>query len=504
MTTDSANAATVEVAAGTLRSRDGFDVGVRLDVPVRLHATPVDRAAFADAFGPAKTVAGSRRRIGDYLAEKAGPALLALPSRDAADLLADVGGIAAAAAGALRTPLFAVGLELDGPPTASAESPELAARQAERAAVAAAREAADHADDLLLRFEDIRRRNPDVPPGRLLAALDEGDRRPALLGMLGAARAEDDSHEVALWLAAGMRVHNVTDALFGDASEVDGLGPIRSLRPAPVGKLIEGCRDGVMVMRRPLRATLPGDSPLGFSDVAECDDGTVWAVHGDRGLQAWDHDAGGAGVTPAALRDRLLDAFADLAPESGVAVVPPGGPARPTAVAALAAGGAVVAVSFADDAGCGLFRATFDGPGVRLAPLRVFDDAAVVFLSPTLGLMRDGRSFRIDGGNVGFAADFGDAVTAAAAVPWLGDERLAACVKDGPVAVLGPDDGVRVDYQSEHKGFAAVAASAGRLAAVTGDRQRLVLWDLSSPQSPVADLYLLDHTRSRAADVAFA
>ena len=88
-------------------------------------------------------------------------------------------------------------------------------------------------------------------------------------------------------------------------------------------------------------------------------------------------------------------------------------------------------------------------------------------------------------------------------VPWLGDVRVAACVEGGPVVVGGPDDDVRVEYQSEHRGFAAVAASGGRLAAVTGDRQRVVVWNLHEPERPILDLYALADTRSRVADVAF-
>ena len=518
MTTDSANAATVEVAAGTLRSRDGFDVDVTVRVPVRLHGSPVDRAAFADAFGPGKTVAGAARRVGDYLAETLAPAVAALPSRDAAEAVASPGEYADVAARKLRTPLFAVGLEMTGGPTAAAESPEHAAREAERAAAAAARAAAERSDELLRGFRDVLRQNPDVAPGRLLMAVPQDGRRRALLGLFEAAAVKDDAR---LFVAAGANVHEASDAagaLVGRAEDDGGdLGPIRSLRAGGGTSLLCGCREGVRESDfggwnfTDVRSGLPGSSPLGFSDVSAAG-GFIWACHGTRGLETW--RGGGdnrAGMTPAALHARLADAFAELAAESGLAVVPPSGPARPTAVAALGDGAALVALAFADApggaaVGGGLFRATFAGPGVSLRPIEVFEDAAVVLLTPTLGVFRDGRLFRVEGDRGMAVLDraFGGGVTAAAPVPWLGDLRVAACLAGGPVVVVGPDDDVRVEYRSEHSGFAAVAASASRLAAITADRERLVTWDLAKPDAPANDLYLLAHTRSRAADVAFA
>ena len=517
MTTDSANAATVEVAAGTLRSRDGFDVDVTVRVPVRLHGSPVDRAAFADAFGPGKTVAGAARRVGDYLAETLAPAVAALPARDAAEAVASPGEYAEVASRKLRTPLFAVGLEMTGVPTAAAESPEHAAREAERAAAAAARGAAERSDELLHGFRDVLRQNPDVAPGRLLMAVPQDGRRRALLGLFEAAAVKDDAR---LFVAAGANVHEASDAagaLVGRAGD-DGadLGPIRSLRAGGGTSLLCGCREGVRESDfggwnfTDARSGLPGSSPLGFSDVS-VGGGFIWACHGTRGLEAWRGGGGDrAGMTPAALHARLADAFAELAPESGVAVVPPGGPARPTAVAALNDGSALVALAFADApggaaVGGGLFKATFAGAGIALRPVEVFEDAAVVLLTPTLGVFRDGRLFRVDEDHMEILdRSFGGDVTAAAPMPWLGDQRVAACLAGGPVMVLGPDDDVRVEYRSEHTGFAAVAASASRLAAITADRERLVTWDLSKPDAPANDLYLLAHTRSRAADVAFA
>ena len=526
-----ANAATLEVTAGPIRGRDGFDVNVTVRLPVRLHDGPLDRAAFANGVGEGRVVSESVERIAKLIGDDLKAAIASAAAGHTDDLLAATDAYAAAAAEAARLPLFKLGLMPDGPAAATADAPALRQRQAEQAAADAARAADDRADDLLRRFEDIRRASPDVPPGRLLMALPPEDRRDALLKLFEAAGKQEPGR---LMLAAGAVVYEVEGERFRETESAGEMGPIRCLRVTHSGTaLAAGAREGVVIDLLGGAAKFPapdlGASPRGFNDVAYNAeggrDGSIWATHRDRGLHVW--SANGSACTVwdnDRLHGDLIRAFTHLGPEAACSVVPPAGSAQATAVAVSSASKRVfVAAAFAGttmqsgSGGCGLFYTRLpsvpEGGRINFEPVAVFDDAVVVFLAERtdggmVGAFNDGRLFslpqlpkRQDGATL--HGTFDAAVTAAAAVPWLGDVRVAACVEDGPVVVGGTDDDVRVEYRSEHKGFAAVAASGGRLAAVTGDRQRVVVWNLHEPERPILDLYALADTRSRVADVAF-
>ena len=501
-----ANATTLEVTAETIRSRDGYDVRVTVRLPVRLHDSPIDRAAFAKAVGDGRTVDGGAERIVKLIDEPVQKALAATADGDAAELLASAVRFAEAAASAARGPLFAAGLMLDGDVTATVDAPALRQRQAEQAAAAASKAAADRADDLLRRFEDIRRANPDVPPGRLLMALPPEDRRDALLKLFEAAGTKEPGR---LMLAAGVRLFEVESDGLRDIGDLGELGPIRRLRRDVLGDrvvLLVGSRDGVSIASADVPVTahhysssLPAHSSLGFNDAAVVSDWgptLLVATHGERGVEAWGERESSSETWP---QDdlRQYPAFESNA-------LPP----IPRAVTGYADGEVAVAIGNLIFAWDGRHSSVADMPAdLEVAPVLALMRSPHNSQRPILAVMSDGNlaSLTADDGRLkGTAATPVDLpLTAACAVPWLGDVRVAACVEDGPVVVAGPDDDVRVEYRSEHKGFAAVAASGGRLAAVTGDRQRVVVWNLHEPERPVLDLYALGDTRSRVADVAF-
>ena len=543
-----ANSATVEVAADHIRSRDGFDVRVSVRLPVKLHESPVDRAAFARKVGEGRVVAESVERIAKQIDQPIRKAVEAAAEGDAEELVASPAPLAEAAREAARLPLFAAGLEIDGDVTALVDAPALRQRKAEQAAADAERAAQGRAEELLLRFEDIRRESPDIPPGRLLMAVAKEERAETLRLLFEAAARKDSSR---LMLAAGTRLFEVDSGRhLKDVADLGELGPIRCLRKIEheAYDLAAGARDGVILFStrhaafsdrfarsKSLRSGAFGSTPLGFSDVAHGGsrkgEGSTWATHRDLGLFLWPdaNDSGhSGGHDPAELRSWLEQAFSDLAPQAACSVVTPPGPARATAVAAVVdstyCGSAIVALAFdgttgrPGSGGSALLLARRDDIEahefiIDLEPRAAFDDAAVVDLATSegdgvIGVLQDGRTFRLSpaGGpeSLTLGTSFGRFVTAACGVPWLGDVRVAACVEDGPVLVGGPDDDVQVEYKSDYKGFSAVAASAGRLAAVSGDRQRVIVWDLHAPERPIRDLYVMSDTRSRVADAAFA
>jgi hypothetical protein len=65
------------------------------------------------------------------------------------------------------------------------------------------------------------------------------------------------------------------------------------------------------------------------------------------------------------------------------------------------------------------------------------------------------------------------------------------------------DDEVVTQYASAHRGLRMVAGAGDRVAAVSADRQRLVIWAAWDGRKPAGDLNLYGIARHRIADIAF-
>jgi hypothetical protein len=95
----------------------------------------------------------------------------------------------------------------------------------------------------------------------------------------------------------------------------------------------------------------------------------------------------------------------------------------------------------------------------------------------------------------------GIALCAAAAIPWLGEQRLLLAPQSGPIQCIGLDDPLVTQYASVHQGVRMLAASTQYVAAVSADRQRLILWNIWDGKKPLGELHVTSITRHRIADV---
>jgi hypothetical protein len=98
----------------------------------------------------------------------------------------------------------------------------------------------------------------------------------------------------------------------------------------------------------------------------------------------------------------------------------------------------------------------------------------------------------------------GGHINAACALPWLGSVRLLLAREDGAIECVGVDDQLVTQYLSVHRGCKIVAANAALVAAVSADRQRLILWHSWDGRKPFAELHLTSQTKHRIADIDFA
>jgi hypothetical protein len=486
----------LQLDAGTRRSGDGYDVSFTVEFAASLRDSPVDHDAFADAFADNLPLSRAMQMHRDILQRRLQQvvATLALPDAKAA-LDAPP---AEPFAKALTSELFAIGC-VASEIKVSADSKDFREAEATRAAAEAVAAAEGHAAELLTIFNDIRRKNPDVSAGKLLAGLSKDDQKPTLLKLHAG---EPDA--AAMLVACGTVVWRLHS---GDLTEVgeDELGPIRRLascHDSTASKLLTGTRFGMTVRtldhledfdrNHLIESTLDATSGSGFARVATAPDRNGWTWHWmagtGRGVEGVLIERSNFGVPKR--RTRYEDADLDLGhirsilPLPGSRLLVAGsnklvllhGEAAPPEpvdhdepiIALLASGRQPIAVGKNGS----IHRLVIDPP--ETSPVAVCPVRGTAFSGP---------------------------VTTAAAVPWLGDVRIAAALIDGGIEVTGADDDVVLAYQSPYRGFVELSASRSHLAAVHEDRERLVVWRHDQPDQPVVDRFLTSDTRSRIADV---
>jgi hypothetical protein len=244
-----------------------------------------------------------------------------------------------------------------------------------------------------------------------------------------------------------------------------------------------GCRGGVMRIdpNNPTDFQAFFDSKvasqLGFNAVTESA-GRVWATHGEAGIVGWDLD------NPREPAVAIRPELPNLAPRNLIAL----GDNR-----------------LVYSAGRQLFH--FDGSHPRALPTSAASDVAGIFShndgivaiheDGTIGVRR-GKTWeeKSESRRTG-------RLVAAGALPWLGDVRILLATEDGPVVCIGPDDELTTQYASAYRGLRILAADQSIVAAVTPDRQRLLLWHSWDGRQPFADIHLFTQTRHRISDIAF-
>ena len=94
-------------------------------------------------------------------------------------------------------------------------------------------------------------------------------------------------------------------------------------------------------------------------------------------------------------------------------------------------------------------------------------------------------------------------IASAAMLPWMGDARILLATEDGPIVCVGVDDELLTHYTGGYSGFRIVGASEEAIAAVTADRQRVVLWHPWNGKKPMCEVFVYGAAKHRVADVGF-
>jgi hypothetical protein len=510
-------------------SADSHVLRIRFTCSVQVANTAADRRMFREVF------LGLHPHVmaDDVVAHSAG-ALRKAAINAAAAYSADewvatkTAQMQVALANAAKSIAFGCGLEVLAPFEVEIDSPSLhrhrietIERQRAEERVAGQVQHFQRAAELAKQFQALREQMPDLSPGELLEHVNPVDRGSTLQSLL-MANAKQGRQEK-LWAVAGPQLVRIDASNASPKTDLIALptsaGPLRSVQPAVINGrhvLLVGARSGVMVVSpdSPAETTVYSDptvtSQLGFNRVVTRD-GEVWASHGEAGVVGWKI---GQTAEPFARFSTGTIAEDDPPPAPQPTVVSVGG--SPSLVTSGSRGQRV------------------QGP----RNLQVLDDVHLVYSvgNDVLILPRDGAPTTLpaesnaevvailSAGGRTLLVIHGDStvarlstesrgivdrqrragrVCAAGALPWLDAVRILLVDADGPIDCVGFDDPLITQYVSPHRGLRLVAASPQLVAAISSDRQRIILWNSWDGRAPCAEVHVTGIARHRVADVEF-
>lgn len=414
---------------------------------------------------------------------------------DATALVESAKPVEAVVQKALDGAAFGCGMEIVAPVTVTATSPSLdrqkkldAVRAREEEVAKLQQAAFGRATDLAKQVEALRASGAKL--SAVLAASSGVDRGE----ILRAAFLTCADSSATLRIAAGSFLLSVDATKPFDEPKslsVATLGAIRSLRNATIdGRscLLVGARGGVCVVdlaagsvsaQHPVSGM---SSEFGFN--AACvltESRQIVATHAQLGAAMWNLDTPG--------EEPMSQSKGTTDHAGGRSVVPIDGRR-----AAFAAGGTVCVV---DEHGN--VRSVSGSDGAAIIALVQWDEVRL------LVVREDGFIDVLDGSSLDRLDRIrrGTRPTSATTIECLGASRLLLAGDEGPVIMCGVDDEAITQLGGTISGWRDVAAHNGRIAAVTSDRQRVVIWNAWEPAKPFAEVHVSATVRHRVADVTF-
>jgi hypothetical protein len=418
---------------------------------------------------------------------------------------------------------FTAGVDIRAPYDVAFESPtyksqkieEMERTLAERR-VAGQVEHFERASRLLKQFEELRHAAPDLSAADVLKQVSPADQGLMLQTLLLAAGKANST--MCLWAVAGTSLVKIdgraTPATIEQVGVPQTLGPLRSVQPARVdGRdvLLIGARSGVLVFDPASRESheyidASIQSQLGFSK-AVIWNGKLWGCHGDAGLVGWT-----LGDTAAPVQ--VFRPIQLRGPDDPGA--PPPAPTMPSPTTSMSISTQTSGIGNLTPVdenllalSVGRALTVLDTQG-RLNPIDLPTRA------PIIGVFVDGQRLVVaDAAGTVITCDRSSLLVqserrrtgptkAAALLPWLGSNRLLLASEEGPVYCVGFDDDLISSYTSSHRELRILSASADLVAAVSSDRQRVLLWNSWDGKKPLAELNVASATKHRVGDIEFA
>ena len=368
--------------------------------------------------------------------------------------------------------------------------------------------------ELLKQFQALRQAAPELSAGAILQRLSASDRADMYEALMLAGDTEGQSN---LWAVSGnelLRIDVRSNPPKVQRIEME-VGPFRSvqadeLNGRPV--LLLGGRDCVVIFdpadeRRTVRDVALGITPqLGFNRVAAHGD-RIWATHGELGVVGWNGDGSihaslAIGQLPASTyhrpSSRMGGSIQTIVSTQHQSSSPSAGPRN---IVALDPSTLIFSV------GNRLCTIAADANGVTPLEGQVQADVMGIFVEAerVIVVYDNGTIHLRDRATLELITEQPRAGTVCSAglLPWMGETRLLLAREDGCVACLGMDDSVVSEYRSAYRDMKDLAAGGSFVAAISGDRSRLVLWRAWDGRRPFAEVHVSALTRRRVSDVVF-
>jgi len=481
-----------------LTTSDGFAARAALRASVRAVGDAAENRLLEEAFLSRSSIAFDADVAAHFSPALQSSARQFAAASEIAALLCDAGrmGLQEKLTQAARAVAFGCGLEILPPFELEIESATYTSRQRELRRAAEHTQRLDRAGEMFKQFQSLRQSAPELPVEKILASLsgvDPADQLELQRSLLLASARQTVG--LPLWLVAGphlIKVHpQAAESAQSPRTEVftppTALGPFRSVQHGELqGKtvLMVGARGGLLLIDSavPAEATLYADqsvtSQLGFN--AACiAAGKLWATHGEAGLVGWDLAcpetcavAIRAGSTLASPKNlvRVDDQRAVFSSGNQLWLIDADGQARAVSTALSAA---IVSIVAAGDSIC-----------------VVCEDGLIRQLDPrSLATLREARR--------------SERLVAAGALPWLGTSRLLLATEFSSILCVGLEDEWAMQYLCSHSGLRQTAGAADRVAAISPDRHRVLLWSSWDGRQPV-EIHMGSIARHRVADLEFA
>ena len=388
---------------------------------------------------------------------------------------------------------FSCGLEVLAPFEVEITSPTLQQERLEQMQrIATERRSADRVGhlarsaELLKHWESLKASVPAITPGKLLGQVNPADRGMMLDTLLMAGAAEGGGKtQPDLWAVSGPYLLRIDAKLESPQPKLIPLpstvGPLRSVR-SDDRLLLIGARSGVLIIDpyTPDAARVYRHPSLvsehGFTSVTTAGD-RVWACHRQGGLVAWnmsDPQNPAVIINPAQLdgEPKHLVCANELFFAVGCRVMK------------ILPNGQLSSVIAVNSAVVGLF--VVDGQILIASESGVITLLDLRTLETTSETSTTGR------------------LSGAALLPWLSSTRLLLNRVDGAIDCIGLEDQLVTQFSAGHTGMRAASACAGKVAAMSSDRQKLLLWNAWDGRRTAAEIYVTGITHHRIADVAFA
>ncbi|MGE5608648.1 MAG: hypothetical protein ACM359_05315 [Bacillota bacterium] len=483
-----------------LVSADGHTLRVVFTCSIKALDEPAERKMLAEVFLAKTSVLTTEAVVSQFQAVLRAAAVAAAQKRAAAEWLeGDRKDLIEAIRAAGDRLGFSSGLQLLPPFQIDIESATLEQQRMEEMQRNLAEQRAagqlmrfQRAAELLKQFEAIRQSAPQLTPGQVLRQLSPADQGMALQTLLLGAGKERMTD--AVWAVAGMSLVRIDPRATPLATQVielpANLGPMRSVQRGDQGTLLIGARSGVMVVdpQSPRDVKCYADpavtSQLGFSRAVRWHD-EIWACHSEAGIVAWK-----LGETE---RPMLAMRPVDLlgASPKNLQVLDEGQLAFSTQDRLI-----TLVRKNADDEGGVVVRPITPDAAVEIVAILPERERVTVVLKNGVVQLRDPESLKV----VREVRPCGE-ITTAAFLPWLGSTRVLLATKEGTVLCMGWEDDLVTQYLSPYRGLLALGSASDVIAGLSGDRQRIVLWNTWNASQPLGEVYVTAITHHRTGDV---